>query len=154
MTIKIRRGVFETNSSSSHSVSICNNDLDNLMDISLIPDENGVVTIVYLQVYDNSRDDVILRNAVDKAMYVFSDILSNYYEGEDLLIRKELTKSLISIIKKQTGATSVKFRYNKWMYDHLEADMSGDTDPIYNSEESMRNFIFNKNSQVTIFPPF
>lgn len=41
----IRRGVFETNSSSSHSISIASEDKEFVMD-TIYPDQNGVVRIV------------------------------------------------------------------------------------------------------------
>lgn len=85
---KIRKKVFETNSSSSHVLHI-DSDVE-LLDTSLVPSENGSIT-VYGGEYGWEWDK--LTTAYDKISYLIS--------SGDEIYKEEM---LIKVIKEQTGA--------------------------------------------------
>lgn len=121
----IRRGVFETNSSSSHSISIASEDKEFVMD-TIYPDQNGVVRIVG----DDFGWEWFKNNdAQTKASYVAQ---SYQYDSEVL-------EKLADVIKEQTGAEKVVFELNGYV-DHDSHGVAPKT--FY----EMKNFIFNKNS--------
>jgi hypothetical protein len=122
----IRRGVFETNSSSSHSISIASEDKEFVMD-TIYPDQNGVVRIVG----DDFGWDWFKNNdAQTKASYV----AQSYSTDQDILDK------LADVIKEQTGADKVVFNLTDGYVDH---DSYGVAPKTFHE---MKNFIFNKNS--------
>lgn len=123
----IRRGVFETNSSSSHSVSIADSDKEFVLD-TIYPDQNGVVTIEG----DEFGWEWFKHNdATTKASYV----AQSYSNDKDVLDK------LADVIREQTGAEEVRFvGLDNGYVDH---DSYGIAPKTY---EQMKNFIFNKNS--------
>ena len=127
----IRTGVFETNSSSSHSLSVAREDQEFVYD-TIYPDQNGLISVIGQEFgwgWDKYND------ARTKLAYAFQDSDENNYE----LIKR--------VVRKQTGATEVSFDEDSGYIDH---DGVGTTGDIRGSEEDMRNFIFNKNSWLFI----
>jgi hypothetical protein len=126
----VRTGVFETNSSSSHSLSLAREDQEFVMD-SIYPDQNGVIRVDGKEFgwgWDKFND------AITKLAYAFQDS----FDHEDL-IRE--------VVMKQTGATEVIFEEGGGYIDH---DGVGTTQDLRGDREDMRNFIFNKNSWLYI----
>ena len=126
----VRKGVFETNSSSSHSLSLARDDQEFVLD-TIYPDQNGVINVTGQEFgwgWDKFND------ATTKLAYAFQDS----YGMEDLIKR---------VVKEQTGAVEVNFDEADGYIDH---DGVGTTADIRGGEEDMRNFIFNKNSWLFI----
>jgi hypothetical protein len=123
----IRTGVWETNSSSCHSVSIANETKEFVLD-SLYPDDFRVINIYggeFGWEWERYND------AETKANYAAQQFSNN----EDIL---DLIKE---VIIEQTGAVDVKFvNLDSGYVDH---DSVGILD---SDKESLRQFIFNKNS--------
>ena len=141
--MKIRKSVFETNSSSSHSISISAGDSDVLMDIIEIP-ESGVLELgsgKYGWEWEKYND-----------AYTKADYCALYCRGN-----KERRLMLTEVLKKQTGAEAVVFTDDKYddggerndvgYIDHQSDAGDGQAaEEAFQSPESLRNFIFNKNS--------
>lgn len=120
----IRKSVWETNSSSSHSISFAGEDKEFVLD-TIYPDENGVITLTGGEFgWDYFKHN----DALTKANYVAQ--------------QTHRDRKLISeVIKEQTGALEVIFETDRGYIDHDSECVGGDMD-----KEKMRNFIFNKNS--------
>lgn len=123
----IRSGVFETNSSSCHSVSVADETKEFVLD-TIYPDQDGVV-----EVYgdDYGWEWFKHNDAKTKASYA-----AQQFSGNDgsLEILKE-------VIMEQTGAEDVVFRgLDNGYVDHDSYGI------LEHSKEWLRNFIFNKNS--------
>jgi hypothetical protein len=120
-----RPSVFETNSSSAHSLSIADNTKEFVFD-SLTPDEDGVIKLYS----DEFGWGWFKHNdAYTKAVYVIQSL--------------GLTYLVEDVILKQTGAERVEFHDNDGYIDHQSTDLLSD---ISDDAEAIRNFIFNKNS--------
>lgn len=118
----IRSNVYETNSSSSHSVSIADETKEFVLD-TIYPDQNGVVTLTggeYGWEWFKTND------AMEKANYAVQSL--------------GLTDTLKEVIMEQTGATDVVFKDNDGYVDHDSYGVSP-SDPY-----ELKQFIFNKNS--------
>lgn len=133
---KIRKSVFETNSSSTHSISI--SDSGKINPNSLFVD-NGICKI-YTR--DFGWEEKVYYDTPTKAAYCLTYI-KNY---NCKYILKEM---LIKVIKEVTGANKVVFvksnsKYNPWGYiDHQSLEVC---EEVFNSEEDLKSFIFNENS--------
>lgn len=129
MKTLIRKGVFETNSSSSHSISLAAEDKDFILD-TIYPDQDGVIKLTGGEF---GWDWFKHNDAQTKANYAAVD-----------LGRSEL---LVEVIKEQTGAKEVLFLFTddhngpNWSY--IDHDSTGTTP---RDKQELRNFIFNKNS--------
>ena len=149
---QVRQAAFETNSSSSHSITIAAGEF--------IPDRLGVVggvceifTGEFGWGYDHFSDASI------KAAYCLTWIK---HFGEDKV--PEETAMFINVIKKVTGAKEVVFvpqytqetkgewDYYQWGYiDHQSIEYGGGTGrEAFESEEVLERFIFNHGSILTI----
>jgi hypothetical protein len=129
----IRSGVFETNSSSSHSISVADKTKEFVLD-TIYPDQNGVITLTGGEF---GWDWFKHNDALTKANYA----------AVSTLYSESLTDTLIEVIKEQTGAEEVVFDFGQdyshpnWSY--IDHDSVG-TCP--KDKDELRNFIFNKNS--------
>jgi hypothetical protein len=126
MKTLIRKGVFETNSSSSHSISLASEDKDFIFD-TIYPDQNGTIRLTggWFQ-WDWFKHN----DAITKANYAATDFQNN----------SDLIDLLNEVIMEQTGATEIL---------HMIGDSSIDHDSVGTTprtKEELRNFIFNKNS--------
>jgi len=126
----IRKDVFETNSSSTHSISI--SDTDELLE-TLPVNEDGVVTLTGGEFgwgYEEYND------AITKANYVAVDYQHSYSK----------LALLTEVIMEQTGCSSVVYDLDKDSYiDHQSSGTTADL-----SKEELRLFIFNPKSDLII----
>lgn len=128
MNTLIRRNCFETNSSSSHSVSIAGTDKDFVLD-TIYPDENGVIE---LNLRYFGWDWFKHNDAETKAIYAL--VAANGDSAAEQMI--------IDLIKEQTGAEKVVVVVdNEAGIDHQSVGTFYPSD-----RDTTRNFIFNKNS--------
>jgi hypothetical protein len=151
MITKTRSGVFETNSSSTHSICIDRKSKNGFMDTSLVPDENGVV---HLQGGEFGWSYERFHDAQSKASYVaiYLDVWVN-----DLLQKEKMKNEFVELIKTQTGATEVSFDFSadydsessldkNWSYIDHQSVEDRDLDYLWDDLEDLRQFIFNPNS--------
>ncbi len=137
--VKIRQGVWETNSSSSHSLSIANAKKPFIMDTSLLPDQNGIVFLTGGEFGWNWNK---FNDAETKANYLAVFCLDS----------PDLKKRLTSVIQKQTGCKEVVFKFGKdhsdanWSYIDHQAIEDGTPQGAFKTDAKLRNFIFNRNS--------
>lgn len=132
MKKQIRRNVFETNSSSTHSLTIGNGNKE-------FPElnENGNIEISLSQ-YGWEKDEYYGLN--DRVSYVFS-YLYNHREGEEYsnIEYTELYNKLIEYIKEQTGANDIEFTgcddycYVDHGSEHMQMDFEWLIDFMFNS---------------------
>lgn len=123
----IRYSCWETNSSSTHSIVMAKDNMDFVLD-TIYPDQDGVIKILgqefgclWLKFND----------AETKLAYVFQDQDPQYHD------------MIIEVVKEQTGALEVIFDENGGYIDH---DGYGTAHKTCYSKETLRNFLFNKNS--------
>lgn len=127
----IRTGVFETNSSSSHSISI-SSDSEHILDgTTLVPDYNGIIK---LRGGEFGWEWERFFDAATKANYCAVGCKNN----------DSLTEMLIEVIKEQTGAEEVIVAIGEHSY--IDHDSTEVYEPAFEDKETLRNFIFNKKS--------
>lgn len=130
----IRQSVFETNSSSAHSISLGKDTGKQFLFDTLYPDQNGIITLTGGEFgWDWFKEN----DAFTKANYAAVASMDNYLFRE----------TLIQVIKDQTGCEEVIFNFtddydgSNWSYiDHDSIDVC----PA--DYEKLKDFIFNKNS--------
>jgi len=122
--LKIRKNVFETNSSSSHSISI-SNDKTQLYE-SISPDENGEITIVGGEF---GWEYVAYFDSITKANYCAIDCESH---SLNLAMLEE-------VLLEHTGAKKIIFDINGYV-DHQSIGTSREA---FDSKEKLKDFIFN-----------
>ena len=123
----IRKGVFETNSSSSHSIAIASEDKEFVLD-TIYPDQHGTIIVRG----DEFGWDWFKHNdAETKASYAAQQFTHD----------SNALETLEYVIKEQTGAKRVIFKgLNDGYVDHESYGIVG------KSAYELKNFIFNKNS--------
>jgi hypothetical protein len=128
----IRSNVFETNSSSTHSISIDCSSPDEMLQ-TILPDENGIISLTGGQF---GREWKRYNDCLTKANYSAIDCLSN---------DPEKMQSFINIIKRHTGAKEVVLDINLSVsyIDHGYLRVSKD---VLYDENKLINFIFNPKS--------
>lgn len=141
MAQKIRRNVFETNSSSTHSISI-SMDSEGLVDNTLIPNDEGIVILESIEFGWEQRT---YTQASVKASYMWIYVRDWCGDRTD-----EFFDILKNLIKEQTGCEDVIMDDDDEGYiDHQSVEdndyhyLFEDADDNYNL---LRNFIFNKYS--------
>lgn len=123
----IRKGVFETNSSSSHSIAIATEDKEFVLD-TIYPDQNGIVTI---QGDEYGWEWFKHNDSETKASYAAQSFAN---DDTQLDVLRE-------VIMEQTGANDVEFvGLNDGYIDHDSYGI------VPRSKYELKNFIFNKNS--------
>jgi hypothetical protein len=118
----IRTGVFETNSSSCHSVSIADSTKQFVLD-AIYPDKDGIVRLTggnYGRYFYKTNE------AFEKANYAAQELGS--------------CQTLIELIKEHTGAYDVLIDNSEGYIDHESVGL------VKEDKEFLKNFIFNKNS--------
>lgn len=135
----IRENVFETNSSSSHSISLSDPSISN----------DGMMDTIPL----NGNGDIVLSGGEFGWQWEkFSDALTkaNYCAVYAVLHRNDLINQLIEVIKDQTGANNVILDISddcsksNWSYiDHDSFDVAA---AAFGSNDVLRRFIFNRKS--------
>lgn len=135
----IRRGCFETNSSSAHSISLSQEDI--VID-SLPIDWNGTIR---LNGDEFGWEFERYNDAYTKANYM--RVYTEYCGDKE----QEFKNKLIKVIKEQTGAKEVILgESNDKYYPHGYIDHQSIEDNdyhyLFDDESVLKNFIFNKNS--------
>jgi hypothetical protein len=139
MKKQTRQGVFETNSSSTHSISIVTADLNSVMD-TIIPDEDGNII---LSGGDFGWEQATYHDAETKANYML--VYAMDWSGDK---KDEFLERLKEVIIEQTGCNDVIFKGNSSDYyefgyiDHQSAE-DHDYHYIFYDKEELRQFIFN-----------
>lgn len=123
----IRSGVFETNSSSSHSISVADETKEFVLD-TIYPNQDGIVIVSG----DEFGWEWFKHNdAQTKASYAAQQFMNN----DDAL------ETLKEVIMEQTGADDVEFvGLDNGYVDHYSCGI------VEQSKDWLKNFIFNKNS--------
>ena len=133
----IRTSVFETNSSSCHSVSVADETKPFIFD-TIYPDLDGKIVI---KGGEYGRGIFTRHNDVKTKL---SYALTSTLYGVDENILKE-------IVKEQTGCEDIEFlvseEYNSPYFSYIDHESVG---IVPRSKEELRNFIFNKNSWLFI----
>ncbi len=128
MKINIRHNVFETNSSSTHSISI-NNSVKSIYD-TLIPDTDGVIRLTggeFGWEWESYNDPMTKAN----------------YCAMDQCNHKTNLDMLVEVIKEHTGAVDVDVSNINGYVDHQSVGTSHDA---FVSKETLKNFIFSPES--------
>jgi hypothetical protein len=126
----MRINVFETNSSSQHSVSIASVEKEYVLDTSFIPNEQD--GNIYLNGDEFGWNFDYFNDALTKANYCAEYSKNKEYE----------TEMLKEVIQEQTGANDVIIKCEGYI-DHQSDDVASEA---FSSKENLRNFIFNLNS--------
>lgn len=124
----IRNNVFETNSSSSHSISIADNTKEFTLE-TIYPDQDGIVIV---EGGEFGWEWEKYNDAQTKASYCAVYSQNN----------PDKRKMLIEVIKEQTGAEMV----NVSDEGYIDHDSDGVASDAFVSKDTLKNFIFNKNS--------
>jgi hypothetical protein len=144
MTIQTRQAVFETNSSSTHSLSISSSSTDLLDTLPL--NEQGEVVLNGGQFGWEVED---YSDAGTKASY--AAIYVSDWSGKKSAEFKEV---LDTVIKQQTGCSNVVYNFSTdWSSDARETSYidhqsveGGQLDYLFEDPELLRQFIFNPRS--------
>jgi hypothetical protein len=133
----IRRGVFETNSSSTHSISIAANTAG--LYVTLMPDADGVITLTGGEF---GWGQETYYDAHTKASYCALDTTNDLY----------LRQLLVDTIKNHTGAKDVVFDfsddYKHPNYSYIDHQSHGTSHEAFSNEQTLKDFIFNPNSYL------
>lgn len=130
---KIRRGVFETNSSSSHSISIADSDNKAKLDTLSVEDEKeGKVCRIYQDKFGWEMET--FNSPTMKASYCFT-----YAKGDINLLER-----LGRVIKEHLGDdVTVEFVDGEGYIDHQSLDIA---EEAFESDDTLKRFIFNPHS--------
>lgn len=134
----IRQDAFETNSSSTHSITINSNTI--LYD-SITPDEDGNIVLYGGQF---GWDFEKFNDPLSKANYCAIDC-GDYSEKKEMLIR---------VIKKHTGAKDVIFKFvtdysiETPNYSYIDHQSCGTSNDAFSDDDYLKNFIFNVKSTL------
>jgi hypothetical protein len=129
----IRNSVFETNSSSTHSICI-SPDFDCLTD-TIIPNEDGTILILGkefdwgIEYYNDCETKV-------------SYLLTSFHERN-----KKAYERVTEIVKEHTGAKNVVFDLNDGYIDHQSYEVADD---LLVDDEFIKVFLFNPKSELII----
>ncbi len=130
-----RVGVFETNSSSSHSISIVAG--------SYIPDRLPIDSEGKVEIYTGEFgwEPETYNDAVTKAAYCLTYVTNHHNIEKNHYMLRE-------VIREATGAKEVRLNNTDPGYiDHQSDDVCMDA---FVSHQTLRDFIFNKKSVLTI----
>lgn len=162
--VLIRSGVYETNSSSTHCITL-QEDINK--DTSLLPDKEG---FIYLTTGEFEWEWESYGDSYNKASYLLTDcksLIENNNEKNILLLEKYIN-NLKEVIKKNTyckdvlykGVDNIVFPLLKGLREEeedgrysdsfsvVDHQSSGISYEILNNKEYLYNFIFNKNSYL------
>ena len=130
----IRSGVFETNSSSSHSITI-SPAIDGLYD-TITPDSNGIITLQGG------------RFGWEWERYIDAETKANYAGIYALNYSK--TDQLIEVIKEHTGAKEVRLNFSTdWSGSHhsyIDHQSSDTAAKAFTSNQTLKDFLFSPKS--------
>ena len=133
--INIRNNIFETNSSSTHSIAISSG-IVGILD-TIVPDDNG---IIILNGGEFGWECYRYYDAITKANY--AAVCSTY-------LKDNVKDMLIQVIKEHTGAKEVIFDINDDSYiDHQSIENGNHINGIFKSKESLKKLIFDPLSYI------
>lgn len=133
----IRKNVFETNSSSTHSITLGEN--DELWD-TLYPYPDGTLVFEGMTCYRGFRTS----DTLEKCNYYVTGILTQY----DYCETRKYLQTFKKIVQEHTGASRVIIDVE---VDQLYVeDFSEGSNIVKYSEEELKRFLFNKLSIVEI----
>jgi hypothetical protein len=140
---KIRNAVFETNSSSTHSISVSEVNSDELMDNIMFMNEDDNVVVNPGQF---GWEQEVYNDSATKASYMLTYIKN--YCGEREAEFEEMFKE---VIKGQTGCNDVIFnesgdQYYAFGYIDHQSSSGNAYHWVFEDKETLRQFIFNKES--------
>ena len=138
--MKIRKGIFETNSSSTYSLILA--DKEDKIDQTMAVDKQGVVEI---EMGRYGWDFESFHSPSEKASYVATCIL-DCLSGEE---KEKALKILKRVVKKNTGAKKIKIIKTEWGYIDHQSDYFEEQkrwDEILFNEDNLTRFIFSSNS--------
>lgn len=143
---KIRQGVFETNSSSTHSVSISKKNSSDFMDTSLVPDEDGNIVLTGGEF---GWEVCSYNDAGTKANYLAVALIE--YSNIKKSPGSEMYEMFLDVIKEQTGCKEVIMGFSTdWDaddYSYIDhGHEHGILEQVCADAETLRNFLFNTKS--------
>jgi hypothetical protein len=124
----IRNSVWETNSSSSHSIALADKNKQFILD-TIYPNQHG---IIYVNGGEYGWEWVKYNDAITKLSYAYQS-----------MVDIELLKR---VVMNQTGATDVIFNEKSMEEGYVDHQSYGTANEVCTNDEDARNFIFNKNS--------
>jgi hypothetical protein len=127
---QIREGIYETNSSSSHSIYIASSNKNTIYD-TIVPDENGVIKLTG---GDFGWEEEKYYSAIEKANYAAQDVYRN----------QELSDMLAEVISEVCGAKIVAIDAQGYI-DHQS---QGNSHNAFSDKDTLKEFLFNPNSYV------
>ncbi len=138
MIVKVRKGVFESASSSVHSVCIPEILEDNMLDFtSLVPNDEDEIRLTG---GDFGWEIEEYTDANTKANYMAVYVSQNYPTS---VINEVLLSTILSdVIQKQTGAKKIVLDVEGYI-DHQSVE-DQDYHWLFEEPETLRNFIFNR----------
>jgi len=141
----IRRSVFETNSSSSHSVSIVQGDY--------IPDKLyvGPGKVCEICPGEFGWEEESYYDAATKASYAFTYAkeMPDYGLGDGEREMDMLKKVIEAVTKAVVQFVGTGDKYHPYGYiDHQSIEDGGPGKEVFASEETLRDFIFNPASEL------
>ena len=157
----IRKGTFETNSSSTHSYTVCS--ISKTLD-TLYPDANGILTIkgndfgwefeqyndVYSKVsYVATLINECLESLEDIAInseWIKKYIPDSLFDGDKPIIKDKMKSLFESVIKDHTGCNEIVYETEDCYVDHQSWDSGCDI--LGFTYEEMKNFLFNPGSTL------
>ena len=142
----IRQKVFETNSSSTHSISISN--VTNGVYDTIIPDKKGNI---YLTGGEFGWEEESYTDPTIKAIYCAIDIKADIADTSTQVNKHK--KMLTKVICEHTGAKKVIFDfstdYNAKKYSYIDHQSEGTSLEAFASEKALKDFIFGPESVLT-----
>jgi len=130
--IQIRKSVFETNSSSTHSISIESGDVKLYSNIN----HNGIIVLSGGQF---GWEEETYNDPMTKANYCAQD----WFEDNQKM------EMLVEVIKNHTLADEVIFDLESLNDGFVDHQSSGTSIEAFDSHEKLRDFIFNWDSVLT-----
>ena len=145
---QIRRGCFETNSSSSHSLTISNSgrcyaDLPIIKEFYDEKTETYWANCVVLTGGEYGWGVEHYTDSWEKANYLATHLLCYRQDDER---QKEMFES---VIKSETGADNIFYDFTE-SQAYIDHQSVGDADEAFESVDSLKNFLFNRASILII----
>lgn len=145
--INTRHSVFETNSSSTHSISI-SHDTKTLVSLPL---KEGKVHVGFgefgweQETYNSTESKLAYA-----ATFAFSFKPDHKYGGGDLGLHDKYKEMLETVLKRQTGAKEIIYDAGEesefYPYGYIDHQSMDTAEEMYESLDTLRNFIFNPDS--------
>ena len=151
--IQIRKSVFETNSSSSHSFSIPTENVYDSEGKTLFTDLlsiRGDNSSFYLYCDDFGWGEDVFTDAKTKLSYLVTHLFSG--NGGDIKGVCESTeyKMLLNVLHKYCGIEPEKVVFPLGDLGYIDHQSCGMADDIFESEKRIAAFLFNPNSELVI----